>query len=129
MRDRRHASHAAGLSAEALAALALRLKGYRILARRWRSPLGEIDLIARAPGRDPVIAAIEVKHRASLEAAAGAALARQRARIARAAAHYLSLNPQLAGASLRFDVVLCAPWRWPRHLRDAWQADGRGVSR
>ena len=56
-------THRAGLFAETLAALALRLCGWRILARRFRTPVGEIDIIARRRG---VIAFVEVKRRPEL---------------------------------------------------------------
>jgi putative endonuclease len=107
-----------GRLAETAAALWLMLKGYRILARRWRSPAGEIDLIARRGG---TIAFIEVKRRATAEGAAEAITPRQRDRIARAAAAFLAARPALSGLDARFDAVLIAPRRIPRHLRDAWR--------
>lgn len=98
----------------------LRLRGYRILARRFRVPAGEIDLIVRRGG---VLAAIEVKARDSL-AAAGESISRhQRRRIARALDHFLALRPELAGLARRFDVMLVVPRRWPRHLVDAWRGE------
>ena len=77
--------------AEHLCLWHLRLRGYRVLARRYRTPVGEIDLIAR------------------------------RGRIARALEHFLKSRPDLGDAELRFDVMLVAPGRWPRHLRNAWR--------
>jgi len=100
----------------------LRLRGWRILARRFRVPSGEIDLIAR---RGRVLAAIEVKARDSLAAAADSLAPRQRRRIARALDHFLALRPELARLDIRFDVMLVTPWRWPRHIADAWR-DERG---
>ncbi|HYM04852.1 MAG TPA: YraN family protein, partial [Stellaceae bacterium] len=93
---------------------------YRILARRFRVPTGEIDLIARRGG---VVAAIEVKARSNVAAAGEAVSHRQRRRIARALAHFVALRPDLARLVLRFDVMLVAPGRLPRHLVDAWHAD------
>lgn len=109
-----------GLSAEWLCVLHLRARGYRVLARRLRTPLGEIDILA-ARGR--VVAAIEVKARDGAAAAAEAVLPRQRARIGRAAAWALAHRPELAGMTLRLDAMLVTPWRLPRHLTDAWRPD------
>ncbi|HEX7777290.1 MAG TPA: YraN family protein [Parvibaculum sp.] len=115
---RGRAAHAAGLRAEAIAALMLRLKGYSILARRMKTRLGEIDLIAKR-GRSLVF--VEVKARGNLDGAAEALMADQRARLARAAALFVAARPALAALDMRFDVVLVAPRRWPRHLADAWR--------
>jgi len=119
MADRR-AAERHGRRSETLAALLLRLKFYRILAKRVRTPLGEIDLIARSPSG--VLCFIEVKARTQEGQIAEALGARQRGRIARAAELYLAARPGLAAKGLRFDVVSVAPRRWPRHLRDAWRA-------
>ncbi len=110
-----------GHFAEALAGLYLRLKGYQILARRYRSPVGEIDLIARK-GRGLVF--IEVKFRQNLDDAAFSILPRQRARILNAAQFWLSQNPAASAAELRFDVVLLAPFCWPRHIQHAFDESG-----
>ncbi len=114
---RRHAERF-GRWAEGLCRWALRLKGYRILANRLRTPMGEIDIVAR---RGQTIAVVEVKARADWDAANEAVNARQRGRLARAAHVYLAANPQYAGYVLRFDVMLVTPWSWPRHLIDAWR--------
>jgi putative endonuclease len=107
-----------GLAAEALCRLALRLKGYGIVAARYRSKLGEIDIVA-ARGR--CLALIEVKARASHTEAAEAVSARQRERLERAAGDFLARHPRLNRHQLRFDVMLVAPWRWPVHIADAWR--------
>jgi putative endonuclease len=107
-----------GRFAEALAAWSLRLRGYRIVARRFRTPLGEIDLVAR---RGRLLAFVEVKARGDLEQALVALSARQRQRTARAAELFLLRRPDLAGHTLRFDLVAVRPWRLPRHLVDAWR--------
>ncbi|HEX9490515.1 MAG TPA: YraN family protein [Stellaceae bacterium] len=109
-----------GHAAELLCLWHLRLRGYRILARRFRVPSGEIDLIAR---RGRVLAAIEVKARASLATASESVSARQRRRVARALEHFLALRPELAGLAPRFDVMLVAPGRLPQHIADAWRGD------
>jgi len=115
---RGQAAHRRGLGAERLCLWALRLRGYRILARRYRTPVGEIDLIAR---RGRTLAAIEVKARADDARAAEAIQWKQRGRIVRALEHFLQSRPDLADAALRFDVMLVAPGRWPRHVRGAWR--------
>lgn len=124
-RPARRAAYRRGRTAEAVAVAWLRLGGYRILARGVRTPVGEIDIIAR---RGETLAVVEVKRRASLTAAAEALPPWQRRRIIRAAQWYLAGRPALAGLALRFDVMLLAPGRRPRHLRDAWNADGLGVT-
>ncbi|MBN9308191.1 YraN family protein [Devosia sp.] len=109
-----------GRRGEDLAALYLRLKGYRILARRVKTPGGELDLVARRLG---VTVFVEVKARMS-RAELGVALeAVNTRRIARAAEHYVARHPELASAPLRFDVIFLAPMMWPRHLRNAFQAE------
>jgi len=118
-RDRRRAWRR-GRRAEGLAILALSLAGYRILARNLRKTVGEIDIVAR---RGRSIAFIEVKTHADWGSAAEAIRARQRRRIARAAAGFLASRPELALHQARFDVILIVPWRWPRHITDAWRID------
>jgi len=116
----RQRAERSGRHAELLCIWLLRLKGYRILARRFRVPSGEIDLIAR---RGRVVVAIEVKARAALDIAADSILVQQRRRIARAFDHFLARRPDLAQLDRRFDVVMIAPGRWPRHVTNAWQSD------
>jgi putative endonuclease len=108
-----------GLSAEARAAAWLMAKGYRILAKRFRTPQGEIDLVAR---KRNLVAFIEVKARASLDEAAYAVTPRQQARIIAAAEAWLMTHPEHAEFELRFDAVLIAPGRLPRHLLAAFDA-------
>ena len=109
-----------GARAETLAAWWLRLKGFRILARDRREAGGEIDLIAR---RGRLLVFVEVKARPERGEAAEAIRARQRRRIARAAAGFLARRPDLAGLTLRFDAVLVAGFP-PRHVADAWRDSG-----
>ncbi len=104
--------------AEQACAFSLALRGYRVLARRLRYPVGEIDLLARRGG---TLAVIEVKARRDAVSALEAVTPRQRQRIARAAEWLLAERPALAGLQVRFDVMLVTPWRWPRHLTDAWR--------
>lgn len=119
-RDERRAAERRGKSAELLCLWQLRLKGYRILARRYKTPVGEVDLIAR---RGAVLAAIEVKARGDFDRAGESIMPRQRRRIARALTHFLAGRPDLAPLAARFDVMLVAPRRWPRHLVDAWREE------
>ncbi len=120
-RSHRHRAQRRGEFAEFLCRWHLRLRGWRIVAADWRCPSGEIDILARRGG---VLAIIEVKSRRDLASAAASVLPRQRRRIARAASAFLLLRPDLAGLTLRFDVMLVAPPRLPRHLPDAWRIDG-----
>src|SRR5438067_13572548 len=119
-RHRRQRARGRGRLAELLCRWHLRLRGWRIVAADWRCPSGEIDIVARRRG---VLAIIEVKARRDLDSAAISLLPRQRRRIARAAAAFLSARPELAALTLRFDVMLVAPLRVPRHLANAWRAD------
>jgi putative endonuclease len=110
-----------GRRSEMAAIALLFFKGYRILARRMRTPLGEIDLIAKSP-MGPVCF-IEVKARTEPMLAAQSLNDRQKARIGRAAMHYLAQRPHLARKGMRFDIIAVAPGRLPRHHRDAWRND------
>jgi len=118
MNSRREAEQR-GHTSESLAALWLRLKGYRILARRLKTHAGEIDLVAAAPFGP--VCFIEVKARGLARAAAEAVGENQQARIARAASLYLSSRPQLARRGSRFDIVAIAPHCLPVHYRDVWR--------
>ena len=115
----RRQAFALGLSAETRAAALLIAKGYRIAARRWRSPAGEIDIVAR---RKRLLVFVEVKARARLDAAAEAVNDRQRRRIVAAAEAWLAAHPDDLGCDIRFDAVLVAPRRLPQHLPAAFDA-------
>ncbi|MEQ9169826.1 MAG: YraN family protein [Rhodospirillales bacterium] len=116
--DGRRRAESRGRGAEMLAALLLILKGHRILARRARTPAGEIDLIAR---RGKTLVFAEVKARANLDAGTQALAPRQQARIARAAEAFVGTRPDLAGLDWRFDLIVAAGgWRL-KHLKDAWR--------
>jgi putative endonuclease len=107
-----------GHRSEWLAALALMLKGYRISARRYRTKLGEIDLIAR---RGDLVAIVEVKARPTL-ADAMEAISRESAwRIEGAADLWLARQPDYARLSMRFDMVAVLPRRWPVHVENIFQ--------
>ena len=115
----RVAAFRTGLSAESRAAALLMAKGYRILAKRFRTPYGEIDLVAR---KRNLVAFIEVKARANLDDAAYAVTPRQQQRIIEAAQAWLIAHPEHANFELRFDAMLIAPRRLPRHLLAAFDA-------
>lgn len=116
---RRPTGDAKGRRAEAWAALYLRLKGYRILASRVRTGLGEADLIAL---KGETLAFIEVKFRPDQAAAGESVRTRQQRRIHGAARAFLSRRPEFATKTIRFDAVLIAPWQWPKHILNAWPA-------
>jgi len=106
-----------GRRAEAVAALFLRLKGYKILAQRLRTPLGEIDILAR--DRETLVF-VEVKARASLDIARAALHPAQRRRI-EAASRLLLPRYARRCTGWRLDAVLVSPWRWPEHLIALWR--------
>ena len=106
-----------GRRGETLASLFLSLKGYRILARRVKTPVGEIDLIAR---RGRVTVFVEVKARSFSHQEGDALMAVNHRRIIRAAQLWLTRRPELAAEDLRFDVIFLAPFAWPRHIVNAF---------
>ena len=114
----RQKREAAGRWAEHLAVLTLRLKLYRILKRRYRSPAGEIDIIA---GRSGTLVFVEVKARPTIEKAMESVSQRQRQRISRAAEAFLQRRPDLQNLMIRFDMLLIVPQRLPLHIKDAWR--------
>lgn len=111
----RRSAERRGRRGETLAAWYLRLKGWRVLARRVQTPRGEIDLIVR---RGRTLAFVEVKWRAS---AAELALALDRYRLRRviAASEAVASRFLQPGDDLRIDAILLAPGRWPRHIANA----------
>lgn len=106
-----------GLRGEFLASLALMLKGFRIVARRYKTKLGEIDLIAR---RGDLVIIVEVKVRPSLAQAMEAIATTSERRIEAAADLWLMRQPDHARLSLRFDMVAVLPWRWPIHVANVF---------
>lgn len=102
-----------GHVAEALAALVLVSKGYRILARRYQVKGGEIDIVAR---RGDTVAFVEVKARRTLDEAHAAIDHVKRRRISRAVRVWLMANPWAMRLTLRGDAISLAPWRWPAHV-------------
>lgn len=112
----RRAAETRGRNGETRAAWYLRLKGWRILDRRVRTPAGEVDLVAR---RGNLVAFVEVKTRKN---EAGLDIAIDEYRLARvaAAAEYLMPRYAATGDDIRVDVILIAPGALPRHIENAW---------
>ncbi len=108
-----------GLSAESRAAMLLVAKGYRIAARRWKTPLGEIDIVAR---RRRALVFVEVKARGRNDPAAEAVTERGKSRIVAAAELWLAHHPDDAQRDIRFDVMLVTPGRMPQHVVNAFDA-------
>jgi putative endonuclease len=119
-RPERVAAFRIGLSAESRAAALLVAKGYRIVSRRFRSPVGEVDIIAR---RGRTLIFVEVKARSTLDGAAESLLPRQQRRIAAAAAAWLAKCPDDIESHIRFDAILVAPGRIPRHIEAAFETE------
>jgi putative endonuclease len=111
-------AEAAGRDAEAIASAALEREGWAVLARRARTPAGEIDLVAE---REGLLAFVEVKARPSLNEAAFALGPRQRARLVAAAECWLAANPGHGAAGMRFDVVIVAADGTARRIADAFR--------
>ena len=109
-----------GLSAESRAAAMLVAKGFRILARRWRSPAGEIDIVAR---RRKLLVFVEVKARDTLDGAAESVTPQQKRRICAAAEAWLAVNPDDSITDMRFDAMLVAPGHMPRHIPGAFEVE------
>jgi len=114
---KRRRAERGGRRAERLAAWWLRLKGWHILAVRARTPVGEVDLIAR---RGHVLAFIEVKARAT-EADAALALDEFRLRRVLRAAEALTPRFMREGDTVRVDAMFVTPWRRPRHMTNVSQ--------
>lgn len=112
----RQVAEARGRRAETIAAWWLRLRGWRILARRARVPGGEVDLVAR---RGRIVAFVEVKQRSSEEAAA---LSLDEYRLRRVAVAAERLAPRYArpGDDIRLDAIFIVPGKLPKHLPDVW---------
>ena len=113
----RRKAYRRGHRAEWIAAAWLTTRAYRIVARRYRTPAGEIDLICR---RGDLVAMVEVKARPSVSEAVDAVGWDNRRRINNAADIWLSRQPDAARLSIRFDIVAVCPWRLPVHLQDVF---------
>ena len=114
----RRAAYRYGLRAEFFCRLWLRAKFYQILASRYLSPYGEMDIIAERFGS---LAFIEVKARQDADAGLHAITAGKQRHLAQTAEHWLAQHPRYAAHKVRFDVMLCRPKRLPRHMVDCWR--------
>jgi len=114
---RRRKAERGGRRAEWLAALVLMLKGFSILARRFRTPAGEIDLVAR---RGRLLVFVEVKARRSADAGVEAVRAGARRRIERAARLFIARRAHLADCAMRYDILVVSGFR-VHHKPDAWR--------
>jgi putative endonuclease len=113
-----------GRAAERLCALRLTLGGWRVIDRRARTAAGEIDLVAV---RGSVLCFIEVKARADAETALAAVSPRQRERMLRAGSLWRARHRRFAHLQPRFDLMVVTPWRWPRRIESAFEAETRGA--
>jgi putative endonuclease len=118
-RQERVAAFRLGISAESRAAFFLMAKAYRILARRWKTPFGEIDIVAR---RRNDLVFFEVKARDTAKDAAEAVTERGKQRIVAAAELWLAHHPEDVQRAIRFDVILMVPGKMPRHVVNAFDA-------
>jgi putative endonuclease len=109
-----------GRRAETIALWFLRLKGYRLLARRYKAPQGEVDLIMR---KGATTAFIEVKARKTVDEAVIAVTTWQSRRIASACASWMARDPKAAAGFCRFDIVAVPSHFWPVHVENAFYGD------
>ncbi len=114
--DKKRRAEAAGRRGEIFAELILRLKGFGVLARRFKTHGGEIDLVAK---RGNLLVFAEVKARAALDDAISAVSDANTHRVSGAASMFLAKNPHLAQCDMRYDIIAVSGWRW-RHIAGAW---------
>jgi putative endonuclease len=119
--QRRRQAYALGLSAETYAAWYLRLTGWRILKRRYKTKAGEIDLIAK---KRKTVSFVEVKARKTRQAALEAVTPASQKRIVRAAKIFVAEHPKAGFFTLRFDVIVIRPWAFPERVVNAFEANG-----
>jgi len=111
--DKRRQAYKKGHKGEYLANWALRLKGYRIVASRFKTKSGEVDIIAR---RGKLILMVEVKARSTLEQAMDAVSTTALRRIEAAGDEWLAKQADYAKLSVRYDLMAVLPRRWPIHV-------------
>lgn len=110
-------SYKLGLFAESLAAFYLRICFYSIISRRYKSDVGEVDIIARRGKR---LVFIEVKARKNKDDAYAAFTLHQQNRIVRAAKLFIAKNPKYNESNIRFDLILICPAFFIKHIKNAW---------
>jgi putative endonuclease len=106
-----------GSFSEYLAAFSLMLRGYRILAMRYRVKSGEIDIIAR---KGDLVSFVEVKARATAADSVFAVNGLTQSRIRNASHYWLQTQKDASQLSYSYDIIAVRPWRWPEHFRDAF---------
>lgn len=121
VKDRKQQREREGRRAETLASIWMRLCGYRLVKKRYRTTRGEIDLIAR---RGKILVFIEVKYRENHTDALHAITPKQCQRFYAAASAFISREPHFAHCDMRFDLMTFAPWQWPRWYTNILQPDG-----
>lgn len=114
----RTAAELRGRRAEYLSCWLLRAKGYQLVTRRYRCPVGEADLVVT---KGKTLIFVEVKWRRTLDLALSSIQRKQRQRIEAAAKFYLAKNKKAYNKAVRFDVIALAPRRFPRHIKGAWR--------
>lgn len=114
----RQRAEKSGRIGELFAEIWMRLQFFQLLARRYKSPVGEIDLVMK---RGKLLVFVEVKARAKEAAFAAAAQSVNQRRIIAAANHFLAHQKNLTEYDVRFDVIFVAPWRRPTHMSDAFR--------
>lgn len=117
LKAQRRRAHRRGQVSEYVAALFLMLKGYRIVTLRYRTKVGEIDIIAR---KGELAIFIEVKARRDEMAAIYAVSPTTERRIRAASDFWLSRQPDQARLSMRYDIIAVMPFRLPRHIKNAF---------
>jgi putative endonuclease len=117
MKNQKRSNHRRGILAEYVALMLLTLKGYRLVAMRYKTPVGEVDLIVR---RAATLVFVEVKARANADDAAISIHAKNQSRVVRASQMFLVNHPAYTNHQVRFDAVLIAWYRIPRHLTNAF---------
>ena len=120
MKRSRQVAEQYGRRAETIALWYLRLKGYKLLARRFKSPAGEVDLIMR---KGKTTAFIEVKARTTVDDGVLAVTTYQSRRIASAAAFYTSRDDKAATSFQRFDIIAIPSYLWPTHIKNAFDGN------
>lgn len=103
---------------EYIALFHLMLKGYRILGFRLKMPQGEIDILALKAKR---LAIVEVKSRRTIDAALNSVSETQQQRLWQSGLSLQLKRPQLRALDLNIDLYAIIPWRWPRHIKNAFE--------
>jgi putative endonuclease len=116
----RQAAHVHGHRAETIAVWYLRMKGYRLIANRYKSAVGEIDLVMR---KGKTLVFIEVKARAKVDDSIWAVTPHQSRRISAAAALFASCYDMTSVDFQRFDILAVPSYLWPTHIKNAFDGN------